>query len=87
MNPQATQKNVDFGKTDIADLAMPINFSGCRYVDGCLARQAVGTAETRQSAKVFISRNLPRALLETGLAPCIATISAPVTPRSEAKIV
>ena len=27
MNPQATQKNIDFGKTDIADRAMPINFS------------------------------------------------------------
>ena len=43
-------------------------------------------AETRQSAMVFISRNLPRALLQTGLAPCIAASSAPVTPRSEAKV-
>ena len=42
MNPQATQKNVDFGKTDIADLCMPVNFSEHPYADGCLARQAVG---------------------------------------------
>ena len=43
MNPRVTQKNTDFGKTDMAGLGMAINFSEHPYADGWLARQAAGT--------------------------------------------
>ena len=159
MNPRATQKNVDFGKTDIADLLdirgfnldaileiepdflndvshvhddditsfvwrdlRPLDlasvenllgmtvetfgtdmlrykgilniadepcrlvFQGVHMLMGGSPGKPWAPAETRESVMVFIGRNLPRVLLETGLSQCVATISAPVTPHIGAKI-